>query len=92
MGPDKDDPCVGSKSVYGRSGKSAAGDVGVIRHGFSTAVVMSMVGAVVLFTEAAMFECVNVGDVYAGSRFEFVVLVSTPDAGISEELLKEGSG
>ena len=92
MGPDEDDPGVGSKSVYGRSGKSAAGDVGVIRHGSSAAVVMSVIGTVVLFAEAAMFECVNVGDVYASSRFEFVVLVGTPNAGVSEELLKEGGG
>jgi len=53
---------------------------------------MSVVGAVVLFAEAAMFECVNMGDVYAGSRFELVVLVGTPNTGISEELLKEGGG
>ena len=89
MGPDEDDPCVSSKSVYGRSGKSIAGDVGVIRHGSLMAVVMSVIGAVVLFAEAAMFECVNVGDVYASSRFEFVVFVGTPNVGISEELLKE---
>ena len=50
---------------------------------------MSVVGAVVLFAEAAMFECVNVGDVYASSRFEFVVFVGTPNVGISEELSKE---
>jgi len=92
VGPDEDDPGVGSKSVYGRSGKSTAGDVGVIRHGSSAAVVMSVVGAVVLFAETAMFEYVNVGDVYVGSRFEFVVLVGTPNAGISEELLKERGG
>jgi len=91
VGPDEDDPGVSSKSVYGRSGKSTAGDVGVIRHGSSAMVVMSVVGAVVLFAETAMLECVNVGDVYANSRFEFVVLVGTPDAGISEELFKEGS-
>jgi len=92
MGPDEDDPCVSSKSVYGRSGKSTAGDVGVIRHGSSAAVMMSVVGAIVLFTEATMFECMNVGDVYAGSRFELVVFVGTPNAGISEELLKEEGG
>jgi len=92
VGPDEDDPSVGSKSVYGRSGKSTAGDVGVIRHGFSVAVVMSVVGAIVLFTEATMFECVGVGDVYASSRFELVVFVGTPNVGISEELLKEEGG
>jgi len=64
----------------------------VIRHGSSAVVVMSVVGAVVLFAEATMFECVNVGDVYASSRFEFVVFVGTPNAGVSEELLKEGGG
>ena len=90
MGPDEDDPCVGSKSVYGRSGKSTAGDVGVIRHGSSAAVVMSVVGAVVLFAKATVFECVNVGSVYASSRFEFVVSVGAPNTGVSEELLKEG--
>jgi len=92
VGPDEDDSCVGSKSVYGRSGKSTAGDVGVIRHGSSAAVVISVVGAVVFFAETAMLECVDMGDVYVGSRFEFVVLVGTPDAGISEELLKEEGG
>jgi len=92
MGPDEDDPCVGSKSVYGRSGKSTAGDVGVIRHGSSAAVVMSVVGAVVFFAETAMLECVDIGDVYASSRFEFVVFVGTPNTGVSEELLKEEGG
>jgi len=91
VGPDEDDPGVSSKSVYGRSGKSTAGDVGVIRHGSLAAIVMSVVGTVVLFTEATMFECVNVGDVYASSRFEFVVLVGTPNVGIPKELLEEGS-
>jgi len=92
VGPDKDDPCVGSKGVYGRSGKSTTGDVGVIRHGSSAAVVMSVVGAIMFFTEATMFDCVVVGDVYASSRFELVVLVGTPNVGISEELLKEEGG
>jgi len=92
VGPDEDDPCVGSKSVYGRSGKSAAGDVGVIRHGSSATVVMSVVDAVVFFAKTAMLECVDMGDVYVGSRFELVVLVGTPNTGISEELLKEGGG
>ena len=92
MGPDEDDPDVSSKGVYGRSGKSAAGDVGVTRHGFSAAIMMSVIGAVVLFAEATMFECVNVGDVYASSRFELMVLVGTPNVGISEELLKEEGG
>jgi len=91
VGPDEDDPSVGSKSVYGRSGKSTAGDVGVIRHGSSAAVVMSVIGAVVFFAETTMLECVGMGDVYASSRFEFVVLVGTPNVGISEELLEEGS-
>ena len=92
MGPDEDDPSVGSKSVYGRSGKSTAGEVGVIRHGSSAAVMISVVGAVVFFAEATMFECVNVGDVYTSSRFEFVVFVSTPNVGISKELLEEEGG
>ena len=92
MGPDEDDPGVGSKSVYGRSGKSTAGDIGVIRHGSLAAVVVSVMGTVVLFAEATMFECVNVGDVDVSSRFEFMVLVGTPNAGISEELLKEEGG
>ena len=52
---------------------------------------MSVIGTIVFFAEAAMFECVNVGGVYASSRFEFVVLVGTPNAGISEELLEEGN-
>jgi len=89
VGSDKDDPGVGSKSVYGRSGKSTAGDVGVIRHGSLAAVVVSVIGAVVLFAEATMFECVNVGDVDTSSSFEFVVLVGTPNTGISEELFEE---
>jgi len=92
VGPDEDDSSVGSKGVYGRSGKSIAGEIGVIRHGFSAVVVMSVVGAVVFFAETTMFECVNVGDVYASSRFEFVVFVGTPNVGISEELLKEEGG
>jgi len=85
------DSILDTKSVYGRSGKSTAGDIGVIRHGSLSAVVMSVIGAIVFFAEATMFECVNVGDVYVGSRFEFVVFVGTPNAGISEELLEEGS-
>ena len=92
MGPDEDDPGVGSKSVYGRSGKSTAGDVRVIRHSSSAVVVMSVVGAIALFTEATMFECMDVGDMYASSRFEFAVFVGTPNVGISEELLKEEGG
>jgi len=92
VGSDEDDPCVSSKGVYGRSGKSTARDVGVIRHGSLAVVVVSVIGTVVLFAEAAMFECVNVGDVYASSRFEFVISVGTPNAGISEELLKEKGG
>ena len=86
------DSILDTKSVYGRSGKSTAGDVGVIRHGSSAVVVMSVVGAVVLFAKATVFECVNVGNVYASSRFEFVVSVDAPNTGVSEELLKEGGG
>jgi len=89
VGPDEDDPIAGSKSVYSRSGKSTAREVGVIRHVASAAVVVSVIGAIVFSAEAAMLKCINVGNVYAGSRFEVVVLVGTPDGGISEELLKE---
>ena len=87
VGPDKDDPIASSKGVYGRSGKSTTGEVGVIRHGISVAVMESVVGAIVLPAEAAVLKCVNVGNVYAGSRFEVVVLVSTPDGRISKEAL-----
>ena len=92
MGPDEDDPSVGSKGVYGRSGKSTAREVGVIRHGALATVESSVVGAVVLFTEAAMLKCVDMGDVYACSRFEFVELVGAPDGRVSEEALEEEGG
>jgi len=85
----KDDSIAGSKGVYGRSGKSTAGEVGVIRYGSSAAVVESVVGAIVFSTEAAMLKCVNMGNMYAGSRFEVVEVVHVPDIWISEELLKE---
>ena len=92
MGPDEDDPSVGSKGVYGRSGKSAAGEVGVIRHGILATVEGSVVGAIVLSAKATMLECVDVGDVYACSRFEFVELVGTPDGRVSKEVLEEKGG
>jgi len=62
MGSDKDDSTFGSKGVYGRSGKSTAGDVGVIRHG-TLVVVVSVVGIV--------------GNMYVSSRFGVVVFVGT---------------
>jgi len=86
---DKDDSVASSKGVYGRSGKSTVGEVGVIRHGVSVVVMESVVGAIVFSAEAAMLKCMNVGNVYAGSRFEVVELVCVPDVWISEELLKE---
>jgi len=86
---DKDDSIAGSKGVYGRSGKSTAGEVGVIRHGASAVIMESVVGAIVFSAETAMLECMNVGDVYVGSRFEVVELVCVPDVWVSEELLKE---
>ena len=92
MGPDEDDPSVGSKGVYGRSGKSTAGEIGVIRHGALAMVEGSVVGAIVLSTEAAMFKCVDVGDVYACSRFEFVEPVGAPDERVSDEALEEEGG
>ena len=92
MGPDKDDPSVGSKGVYGRSGKSTAREVGVIRHDGLAMVEGSVVGAVVLSAKATMLECVDVGDVYACSRFEFVELVGAPDSRVSEEALEEEGG
>jgi len=92
VGPDEDDPSAGSKGIYGRSGKSTAGEVGVIRHVVSAMVKGSMVGAIVLFAKAAMLECIDVGDVYSCSRFEFVELVGTPDSRVSEEALEEEGG
>ena len=92
MGPDEDDPSIGSKGVYGRSGKSTAGEVGVIRHGALATIEGSVVGAIVLSAKAAMLKCVGVGDVYACSRFEFVELVGTPDERVSEEALEEEGG
>ena len=92
MGPNEDDPSAGSKGVYGRSGKSTVGKVGVIRHGVLAAVESSVVGAIVLSAKAAMLECVDVGDVYACSRFEFVELVGAPDGRVPEEVLEEEGG
>ena len=92
MGSDKDDPSVGSKGIYGRSGKSTTREVGVIRHDASATVKGSVVGAIVLFAKATMLECVDVGDMYACSRFEFVELVGAPDGRVSEEALEEEGG
>ena len=92
MGPDEDDPSVGSKGVYGRSGKSTAGEVGVIRHVVLTAVKVSVVGAIVLSAKATMLECMDVGDMYTCSRSEFVELVGAPDSRVSEEALEEDGG
>jgi len=89
VSPDEDDSIAGSKGVYGRSGKSTTGEVGVIRHGASVVVVESVVGTIVFSAEAAMLKCMNVGNIYAGSRFEVMELVHVPDIWISEELLKE---
>ena len=89
MGPDEDDPSVGSKGVYGRSGKSTAREVGVIRHGTLSTIEGPVVGAIVLSAKATMLECVGVGDVYACSRFEVVELVGAPDGRVSEEVLEE---
>ena len=52
----------------------------------------SVVGAIVLSAEAAMLKCVNMGNVYVGSRFEFVELICVPDVWVSEKLLKEEGG
>ena len=92
MGPDEDDPSVGSKDVYGRSGKSTAREVGVIRHGGLATVEGSVVGAIVLSAKATMLECVDVGDVYACSRSEFVESVGAPDSRVSEEAFEEYGG
>ena len=92
MGPDENDPSVGSKGVYGRSGKSTAGEVGVIRHGVLVMVEISVVGAIVFSAKAAMLKYMDMGDVYACSRFEFVELVGAPDGRVSEEALEEESG
>ena len=92
MGPDEDDPSVGSKGVYGRSGKSTAGEIGVIRHGALATVEGSVVGAIVLFAKATMLECVDVGDMYACSRFEVVEPVGAPDSWVSNEALEEYGG
>ena len=92
MGPNEDDPSAGSKGVYGRSGKSTVGKVGVIRHGALTTVEGSVVGAIVLSAKAAMLECVDVGDVYACSRFEIVEPVGAPDSRVSEEAFEEEGG
>ena len=89
MGSDEDDSSVGSKGVYGRSGKSTTREVGVIRHGVLSTVEGSVVGAIVLFAKAAMLKCVGVGDVYAYSRFEFVELA---DGRVFEEALEEEGG
>ena len=89
MGSDEDDPSIGAKGVYGRSGKSTAGEIGVIRHDALATVEGSVVGAIVLFAKATMLECVDVGDVYACSRSEFVELVGAPDGRVSEEVLEE---
>ena len=89
MGPDEDDPSVGSKGVYGRSGKSTAWEVGVIRHGASVMVESSVVDAIVLSAEAAMLKCMDMGDVYACSRSEFVESVGVPDSRVSEEAFEE---
>jgi len=89
VSPDEDDSVAGSKGVYGRSGKSTTGEVGVIRHSSSVVVVESVIYAIMLSAEAAMFEHMNVGNVYVGSRFEVMELVHVPDIWISEELLKE---
>ena len=92
MGPDEDDPSVGSKGIYGRSGKSTAREVGVIRHGALATIEGSVVSAKVLSAKAAMLECVDVGDVYACSRSEFMELVGAPDGRVSEEVLEEWGG
>jgi len=42
VGPDKYDPSVGSKGIYGRSGKSTAGEIGEIRHDALVMVVVSV--------------------------------------------------
>ena len=89
MGPNEDDPSVGAKGVYSRSGKFTAGESGVIRHGVLSMVKGSVVGAIVLFAKAAMLKCVDMGDVYACSRFEFVEPVGAPDSRVSEEAFEE---
>ena len=52
----------------------------------------SVIGAIVLSTEAAMLKCVDVGDMYVCSRSEFMELVGAPDGRVSEEALEEEGG
>jgi len=97
VGSDEDDSIAGSKGVYGRSGKSTAGDVGVIRHVVSVPfevvkVVVFVVGAIALPTEVAVLDCMKVGGMSANSRFEFMEFVCAPDFRVSEELLEELNG
>ena len=92
MGPNEDDPSVGSKGVYGRSGKSTAGEIGVIRHDALATVMVSVIGAIVLSAKATMLECVDVGDMYACSSSEFMELVGAPDGRVSEEAFEEEGG
>ena len=88
MGPDEDDPSVGSKGVYGRSGKSTAGEIGVIRHGLVVAA-LSLIGFVVgtvgFLTEPGMFECMGMSEVCAVARFKFVVPECAVDVGVPED-------
>ena len=44
------------------------------------------------FAEEAVFEYVDMSDMYACSRFEFVEFMGVLDEGVSEEVFKEGDG
>jgi len=73
-------------SAQGEDGggrKAIAMEVGMLIH-------LLMIGAVMFFAEEAVFECVDVSDVDACTRFEFVEFVGVPNVRVSEEVFEEG--
>ena len=84
MGSDEDDSSVSSKGVYGRSGKSTTGKIGVIRHDLLVLLERVMVGAIRFLTEPRVFEHMGVCEMCATTRFEFVIPECAVDIGVPE--------
>jgi len=79
---DEDDTVFSAQGKDGRGRKAIATEVGMLIH-------LLVIGAVVFFAEEAVLECIDMGDVYACTRFELVEFVGVPNVGVSEEVFEE---
>jgi len=82
---DEDDTMFSAQGEDGGGRKAIAMEVGMLIH-------LPVIGTVMFFAEEAVFECVDMSDVYACTRFEFVEFVGIPNVGVSEEVFEEGDG